>query len=371
MPELDGPVVPAVRMSTQVTRFDVAPSRLGKFTRTGSGGVRVPATISRTGCQRYGERVEYRPEAEVFSADSLATLPAAAVTRGHPAEPVTAANWKTLSVGHVAETPAARKRIDQHDWIETAVVISDADTQAAVERGDVVEVSAGYTCELDPTPGVAPDGTRYDAIQRNIRFNHLAVLGQGEKARAGAEAKLRLDRNDMVKIVIDGVEYDKGSDAHIAAIAAGKDKQIAAEKARADKAEAERDLAKKDADEAKAAAAPERLDAAVTARLKLRADAARLLPTEYKFEGKSDAQVRVDAVTAAKVDVAGKSADYVAAYFDALLAKAPAAPAQYVGEVPGTRADAAPYKPETDAEFQARLRRDSLGQQPLAAKETK
>lgn len=364
---------------TQVTRFDVAPSRLGKFTRTGSGGVRVPATISRTGCQRYGDRVEYRPEAEVFSADSLATLPAAAVTRGHPVEAVTAANWKTLSVGHVSEQPAARKRIDQEDWIETAVVISDAATQAAVERGDVVEVSAGYTCEIDPTPGVAPDGTRYDAVQRNIRFNHLAVLGQGEKARAGAEAKLRLDRNDMVKIVIDGVEYDKGSDAHIAAITAGKDKQLAAEKdradkasARADKAEAERDLAKKDAEDARKEAAPERLDAAVTARLKLRADAARLLPAEYKFDGKSDQQVRVDAVTSAKVDVAGKSADYVAAYFDALLAKAPAAPAQYVGEVPGTRTDSgAPYKPETDAEFQARLRRDSLGQQPLAAKETK
>lgn len=367
-------------MTTQVTRFDVAPSRLGKFTRTGSGGVRVPATISRTGCQRYGDRVEYRPETEVFSADSLATLPAAAVTRGHPSEPVTAANWKALSVGHVAETPAARKRIDQEDWIETSVVISDADTQAAVERGDVVEVSAGYTCDIDPTPGVAPDGTRYDAVQRNIRFNHLAVLGQGEKARAGAEAKLRLDGKHMVKIVIDGVEYDKGSDAHIAAITAGKDKQIAAEKARADqaqaradKAEAERDLAKKDADEAKAAAAPERLDAAVSARLKLRADAARLLPAEYKFDGKSDAQVRTDAVTHAKVDVAGKSADYVAAYFDALLAKAPAAPAQYVGEVPGTRADAAPHKAETDAEFQARLRRDSLSQQPhfAASKETK
>jgi uncharacterized protein len=341
-------------MAVLVQRIDVAPARLGKFSRTGAGGVRLPATISRTGCQRYGERVEYRPDSEVFAAESLATLPAAAVTRGHPPEPVTAANWKTYSVGHVGEAPPVRTRLDAYDWVETQVVLSDADTIAAAERGDVLEVSAGYSCELDETPGVAPDGTRYDAVQRNIRFNHLAVLGQGEKARAGADARLRLDskgnplgdpEENMVKIVIDGVEFEKGSDQHLAHIQAQADKKIAESQAKLDAAAAERDAARKDSEEARKASAPERIDSLVSDALKLRADASKLLPSDYKFDGKSSLQIRTDAVVAKRGAewVKDKSEAYVTASFDVLLADVPAAPAApgYVGKVPGMKTDAA------------------------------
>jgi uncharacterized protein len=364
--------------AVQVERRDVAMSRLGKFSRTGAGGVRVPATISRTGCQIYGDRVEYRPDSEVFAAASLETLPAAPVTRGHPEGAVTAANWKHLSVGHVAEAEPARVKVDAYEWISTQVVISDADTQAAVERGDVVEVSAGYTCELDETPGVAPDGTRYDAVQRNIRFNHLAVLGAGEKARAGADARLRLDNQGkpMVKIVIDGVEYEKNSDAHIAAVLAAAKKDadaqmgassalVAAEKARADKAEAERDAARQDAAKAVALASPEKLDSIVAERLKLRADASRLLPAEYAFEGKDALAIRTDAVKAKGMPVDGKSPEYISAAFDVLLSSAPAANTPASATYVAPKADAAERNGvETDAQFRARLAKpytDSFG----------
>lgn len=365
-----------------VERVDFAPSRLGKFTRLAAGGVRVPATIARTGCQRYGDIVEYRPDSEVFAPASLETLPAAPVTRGHPAEQVSPANWRSLAVGHVSEIPPERKRIDANDWIETSVVLSDAAAQAAVERGDLLEVSAGYTCELDPTPGVAPDGTRYDAVQRNIRWNHLAVLGPGERARAGEQARLRLDqeRDHMVKIVIDGVEYEKGSDAHIAAVQAAdkrkhdaelaqRDISLVSEKARADKAEGERDVARAELEKAKAACAPEKLDALVTEALKLRADAARLLPGDYKFDGKSSHKIRCDAVKDAGLTIEGRSETYISASFDTLLAKAPAAgSAQYTGVVPGTRTTSDATETKTDAEVyaahEARMRKvytDSFG----------
>lgn len=327
----------------------------------------MPATISRTGCQTYGERVEYRPDSEVFSAASLETLPAAPVTRGHPEGAVTAANWKLLSVGHVSEAAPERVKLDAHEWIRTQVVISDEVTQAAVERGDVVEVSAGYTCEIDETPGVAPDGTRYDAVQRNIRFNHLAVLGPGEKARAGADARLRLDNKGkpMVKIVIDGVEYEKNSDAHIAAVLAAANAQTVAEKARADKSEAERDLARKDAVTSASLATPERLDAIVVERLKLRVDAARLLPAGYVFEGKDALAIRTDAVKAKGTAVEGKSPEYIAAAFDVLLSSAPAVDAPVAATYVAHKADAARFDvPETEAQFQARMRKaytDSFG----------
>jgi hypothetical protein len=371
-----------------VQRSDAAPSRLGKFSRTGAGAVRVPATISRTGIQVYGDRREYRPDSEVFSAESLASLASVPVTLGHPADPVRADNWRALAVGHVSDSPPeARVRVDgapNVEWVRATVIVSDAGVQGAIERGEVAEVSAGYTCELDETPGVAPNGERYDAVQKNIRFNHLAVLGVGERARAGADARLRLDNSrgtapgeTMVKIVIDGVEYEKNSDAHIAAVLAAakkdadtqlaaKDVALATEKARADKAEAERDAARKDA-------APERIDALVTEQLKLRSDAVRLLPADYKFDGKTALQIRTDAVVAKGVDVNGKSAEYVSAYFDALLKQAPAAgsppPARYDGVVtndsnsdsgePTFRSDAEMYK-----SHEARMRKlyaDSFG----------
>lgn len=41
------------------------------------------------------------------------------------------------------------------------------------------ELSAGYRCTYDLTPGVHPTFGQYDAVQRNIRGNHLASVDQG------------------------------------------------------------------------------------------------------------------------------------------------------------------------------------------------
>jgi hypothetical protein len=363
---------------TTVQRIDAAPSRLGKFSRTGAGAVRVPATISRTGIQIYGNRTEYRPDSEVFHEDSLASLAGIPVTFGHPPVSVTPANAKTYSVGHMSDAPPeARVKLDGDDneWLRAVVYVADGAIQARAERGDSLKVSAGYTCELDPTPGVAPCGTRYDAVQRNIRFNHVAVLdGQTETPRAGAHAQLRLDSqgNPMVMIKIDGVELEKGSDAHIAAIQAGANRQVAEMQAKLDAVEGARTLAVKEATDAKAAAAQDKLDALVAEQIKLRTDAAKFLPADYKFEGKSAAAVRIDAVTGklGAEAVAGKSADFINGVFTAMLAAPPAAPVKAEYVKPDVKADS--VEPRTDAEIEAahvaRMRKvytDSLGKDVL------
>lgn len=46
-----------------------------------------------------------------------------------------------------------------------------------IDKGKV-ELSAGYRCKYDMTPGVF-NGQAYDAVQRNIRGNHLALVDQG------------------------------------------------------------------------------------------------------------------------------------------------------------------------------------------------
>lgn len=72
--------------------------------------------------------------------------------------------------------------------IKADIVIYNLDTSAR-------ELSCGYTLTLDETPGTTPEGEHYDAIQRNIRYNHLAVV---PRARAGSLARLNIDGEQVV-----------------------------------------------------------------------------------------------------------------------------------------------------------------------------
>ena len=56
-------------------------------------------------------------------------------------------------------------------------------------------LSLGYNLELDETPGEW-HGEHYDAIQRNIEINHLALVAE---ARAGETARLNIDGKDKTK----------------------------------------------------------------------------------------------------------------------------------------------------------------------------
>lgn len=339
----------------------------------------MPATTSRTGVQEYpgagpngSTLLEYRPPEEVFADASLSSLGGVPITRGHPPEGVHPGNVREVQLGHVSDLPPEpRVRVDgsSHEWVRAQLVISDGKTLAEIDAhpNDSWEVSAGYSCTLDMTPGVAPDGSPYHAIQRNIRFNHLAFERADNWARAGADAKLRLDQQDtMKKIVIDQVELEYGSAEHFAHVAKAHQAALDAAKAREDALQAKLDAlqAKHDAeklraDSAVAATSAEKIDAAVEARMALFARAARLLPAEYETKGKTDAQVRADAVTQAlgAEKVAGKSPAYLDAMFDLLAdGAAPTAPAVY-HKKPAPREDGAPQANinDSDEAFRASL----------------
>lgn len=357
--------------AARVTRSDV--SRLAKFARTGAGAVRVPATASRTGIQEYpgagpgGSTLrEYRDPAEVFAADSLAAFASIPVTFRHPSEGVSPQNARTLTVGHVSDMlPESRVKVDgdPNEWVRVQMVISDGDVLQLIDSmPEAPEVSMGYSCVLDMTPGVTPDGQPYHARQTKIVPNHLAILPRGDKARAGANAKLRLDQQEKMKVIlIDGAEFEFGSEKHIARLDADHQKALAASNAatvaataRADKAEAERDSAK---DALKAAElTTDALDAKVEARFALIQRAAKLLPGTYETKGKSDAQIRLDAVTA-KVGadkLVGKSELYVECRFDALTDDAAAPVADYK-VAPAAKTDATVAKVDSDEAFRAAI----------------
>lgn len=172
-----------------------------KFTDTGAvvGGVRrrsdgylvADARVSRAGLQSYlGSEVGrpdlatvsvYRPESEVFHADSMRSFSARPVTNDHPAEPVTADNWRKYAVGNTGEEVAR-----DGQTVRVPLMVADAGAIADVEAGKR-ELSVGYTCTLDWTPGVTSEGVKYDAVQTNIRANHVAIVARG---RAGHECRI-------------------------------------------------------------------------------------------------------------------------------------------------------------------------------------
>jgi hypothetical protein len=161
-------------------------------TRTIDGGYLVTEAFAvRSGVQVYnGSEVGlldwatirvYRPESEVRSPASLQTFSHAPITMGHPNVPVTKDNWKDLAKGEVST---------EATWddgkIKLPLILKDAAAITSVNDG-TRQLSAGYTATLELSDGVSPDGEPYDAIQRDIRINHLALVLRG---RAGDEFRI-------------------------------------------------------------------------------------------------------------------------------------------------------------------------------------
>lgn len=173
-------------------RFDRS-SLPASFLETPEGYVRVRGTFSRSGCQTYtnpdgSKRVEYRPPEEVSRRDSLLSMGGLPVTLEHPPQLLTPDTVRQHTRGH------SGTQVEFTDgFVHGTVTLTDREAIEAVMRRDAVELSVGYRCDYDPTPGTAPDGTRYEGVQRNISGNHLAVTRQ---ARAGSEVRLHFDSAD-------------------------------------------------------------------------------------------------------------------------------------------------------------------------------
>ena len=151
----------------------------------------MPARVAKVGVLRYrdadgNEWGELVPESTLFAADSMATLRAVACTDLHPSAPVTPLTRKGLQVGHVGDVIAR-----DGDYLAAPVYITDGDAIALVQSGQRRDVSCGYECELDETPGTF-NGVPYDRVQRDRVYNHVG-LGPGGWGRAGTDVSLKMD----------------------------------------------------------------------------------------------------------------------------------------------------------------------------------
>lgn len=302
-----------------------------KATKTPEGFIRDKPIVGRTGILTYYNadgttRREYRPPEEAFKKDSLESLMGKPITIGHKAM-VNADN-----AGNVAPIGTVLSAGEQDgNVIRAEIVLYNLDTAAR-------ELSCGYQLDLDETPGITLEGEHYDAIQRNIIYNHLAVV---EKGRAGI-ARLNMDGEqvleneeepNMTKIRLDGgLEYDAAPEVGVyveklrqenaqlradSADAAGKAQKAQDElQAKYDAANADieklKEEAKKAADTFKA-----NFDSAVKNRVSLLATAGK--HKIEKADSMTDKEIKIAVIKAVRGEafhLDGKSDDYIEAAFD-------------------------------------------------------
>lgn len=316
------------------------------------------------------ERRELRLPEEVFNEDSLATLRMKPLTLLHPDEAVTPENIGELQVGTVGTDVSS----DSYR-VYVSLSATRPDGIEAVESGAARSLSCGYVCDIEWTSGTWM-GMKYDCIQRNIRYNHVALVpvpraGDGNAIRmdaAGTPALPDLNKHDvnnknedkMDKIHLDGADYQAEPQV-IAAYnktvdrADGLEKEL--EQLRKDsKAEAEKLTAEKSAVEAERDSFKERLDKA-EAELAAKAHLDILgKATAAGVEVKADmADADIKKAVIGKVfpsaNLDGKDQAYIDARFDC------ACETIAMQKEAGSRGDAADIPPQTKQPIsnQARL----------------
>ena len=344
----------------RVKRFDRGElSSPKKDERTGY--LRADGFITRTGVFTYllpnGKKLrELRIPEEVFNADALASFDEVPLTNQHPNEDLTTKNTRKHQVGSVRSP----KRNDSR--VQARITITDEDAISDAESGRQ-ELSCGYTARLEMKSGITDgiegvaDGLKFDAIQRDIRGNHVAIVDSG---RAGSAIKMRLDAADaymvdnekqepgepnsppkenpmtMTKKKIDGIDIEfteQGLQAVNNLITANNDmaeksdavvEESDKQKARADKAEEELAALKKDTDEKLS-------DEAIAKRVK---DRVKLITDAYTVLGEKDGagkEIKLDELSAIDIQKAvilkvhpevkldEKSEEHVGARYEAAL----------------------------------------------------
>jgi hypothetical protein len=307
----------------EVLRFDFNGSS-DEFKRTPQGFLRVNARLSKTGVFKYADQREYRSDEEVFCADSLDSLKGAPVTDLHPAEKgcenfLTPANVKE----HIIGITEGVER--DGPYLKGSLIIFHEDAIKAIESGERKEISLGYKCRVEPTPGVV-NGEAYDAIQRAIIVNHVAIGPKGW-GRAGPDCSIRTDTKNynpnkgqkMDEIIrLDGVDITLNADS-IKTLFKEKQKQLSEMQGRLDAANQE--IEKKNA-LIVALEEPKAISERINARIKLITQCTDIVGDTEGLDSLSNEEIKQVVIKKhyPKTDFKDKDQNYIEGMFEALLA---------------------------------------------------
>lgn len=327
----------------KVSRNDYIPMHgdwmVEKMEVTNDGYFRGRAIVTRTGVFEYIQADgtifrELRTADEVFHPDSLNTLDGIPITYNHPDERVTPENVKDVQVGSTGSV--------EHDmyFVSARLSITDKDVIASI-GDDSRALSCGYTADVYLIPGDYR-GIKYDGIQKNIRYNHVAICKEG---RAGEYAVMKIDgipiedqkfvgknqspKEDKMKVVVDQITYDDSNKAELeqtiitthkrfADEKAVLEKQIVTDKAAHDQVIDERDSLKKKVEELSKADHSKEVNKAVEAYLEIAATAYQI---GMKIDSRDSARKLKEKVIRevfpdTKADLGAANDDYVDARYD-------------------------------------------------------
>lgn len=181
-----------MKIKKHVRRFDLGEIR--SATRTPQGFLMCPGFATRVGVFPYlnadgSVRNELRHPDDVFDPASLETLKYAPVTIEHPPEMITPKNVGKYGKGHTTERVEVNRNM-----IDVDLIVENEEAIRAIEDQGIRELSCGYAADVVDESGVY-NGAPYDCRQKNIKYNHLALVKRG---RAGPEIRLRLDSSDAI-----------------------------------------------------------------------------------------------------------------------------------------------------------------------------
>lgn len=142
-------------------------------------------------------RRELRLPEDVFADESLKSYKGKPIIITHDAGYVNKDNVEGEHIGTILS-----EGYQDGDDVRAEIIIHDTD---AMKASGLRELSLGYNLRLEETPGVW-NGQPYDAIQRDIVINHLALVGS---ARAGEQARLNIDSREHKNTLIGGKAMSK------------------------------------------------------------------------------------------------------------------------------------------------------------------
>lgn len=182
----------------KVTRIDSIPTDSTSVDE--QGFLHDMPVVTSTGIFEYGLpdggiRRELRLPEHVFDKRSLASYAGKPVIITHQAGSIDKDNVMEEIVGTILS-----EGFQDGQDVRCKIVIHDIDK---VKKIPYRQLSLGYNLDLIEEPGEW-NGEPYDAIQTNIRINHLAIV---ESARAGEQAHLNLDGK---RIKLDDKKIPKG-----------------------------------------------------------------------------------------------------------------------------------------------------------------
>ena len=184
---------------TKCIRFDSMPLPRAYFTP--EGYLKDKPILTSCGIFEYMDngkvRRELRLPEDVFAPESLRSYKGAPVVITHDAGLIDKDNVAENQIGTILSEG------ERHgDDVVAEIIVHDTD---AMKSAGLKELSLGYNLDLDETPGIW-HGQHYDAIQRHIRINHLALV---REARAGEQARLNLDGRSEKTILTGGKNMTK------------------------------------------------------------------------------------------------------------------------------------------------------------------